>query len=397
MEEAGRSHFAVEVEDLSHRISTLRETITSLHQTFLLRETERQQRSLAVSNSELVISEIETAVLARSDSAMSLSPQVCLDEIAMLRSQLLKLGKAECQLRSRGPEDVTSSTALVAVKEDDGMVRTLQVWQSVFQETLAQYNRLSALLASQQASELALTVWESHLDQVTEGLASPASDSYLAIAEQMRVVALHRSLLLQSHQQLVTRQPAQPSDLLQRLSKRSKEVLDQLDERDSLLRSRQAMWDNFSLDQDKFHAWLREMEREKQLLNLKHVALTRLQIVLGKIQQLLDKIPTGEKLLAQLSAEQRDLKSHFSPASLAPVLTELHSYKERLSSVRAGLLTWAHHLARLDQLAAQERDVHTEVSQHMTEASNLTETEIPTDRGEAASQLVRCQVRSSVL
>merc|ERR1719150_1171115 len=40
MDEAGRSHFAVEVEELDHRISTLRDSITSLHQTFNTRKTD---------------------------------------------------------------------------------------------------------------------------------------------------------------------------------------------------------------------------------------------------------------------------------------------------------------------------------------------------------------------
>ena len=47
MDEAGRSHFAVEVEDLDHRISTLRDSITSLHQTFNTRKTDIEERHLA--------------------------------------------------------------------------------------------------------------------------------------------------------------------------------------------------------------------------------------------------------------------------------------------------------------------------------------------------------------
>ena len=47
MDEAGRSHFAVEVEDLDHRISTLRDSITSLHQTFNARKTDMEERNSA--------------------------------------------------------------------------------------------------------------------------------------------------------------------------------------------------------------------------------------------------------------------------------------------------------------------------------------------------------------
>ena len=381
MDDGGRSHFAVEVDDLAHRISTLRDTITTLHQTFTSRHSDLQQSNLAVGNCVSVMTEVETALVSRSDSEeMTLSPELCVDEITLLRSQLLKLSRAESQLTETGPERLSSSTALVAVREKDNMVSTLQVWQRVFQETLAKYNRLSSLLASQQAQDLALRLWENHLDQVTEGLAAPTSQSYTTIAEQMRVISMQRSLLLQSQQQLMLRQPSQRTELVKGLSRRSHEVLDQIDERNSLLRSRQAMWDNFSLDQDKLHSWLREMEREKQLLNLKHVALVRVPVVLTKIKQLLERIPAGERLLAQLSAQQKDLRSNFDSSSLASVRQSLHSFQERLSSVRAGLLTWSDHLNRLDLLKAEEQRLSAQISQQMESPARLVETDLPTDR-----------------
>ena len=88
MDEAGRSHFAVEVEELDHRISTLRDSITSLHQTFNARKTDIEQRNLAVENSKQVISEVETALVARAEShpELSLNPELCLDEMLPLRS-----------------------------------------------------------------------------------------------------------------------------------------------------------------------------------------------------------------------------------------------------------------------------------------------------------------------
>ena len=49
MDEGGRSHFVVEVEDLGHRISILRETIMNLHQT--LEET----KSAEISNNNNVL------------------------------------------------------------------------------------------------------------------------------------------------------------------------------------------------------------------------------------------------------------------------------------------------------------------------------------------------------
>ena len=76
---------------------------------------------------------------------------------------------------------------------------------------------------------------------------------------------------------------------------------------------------------NKLTSWIREMEKEKQMLNLKHVALIRLPKLLRKIQSLLEKIPTGEKLFKQLSSVQSDLKTSFNSSVLHSVKSELHS------------------------------------------------------------------------
>ena len=394
MDEAGRSHFAVEVEELDHRISTLRDSITSLHQTFNTRKTDIEQRNLAVEKSKEVISEVETALVTRthSDPEISLNPELCLAEITAVRSQLLKLGKVESQLSERRPERLSCSTALVAVRQDETLVTTLQVWQDVFQDTLARYNRLSALLASQQAKDLALRVWESHLDQVSESLSVAPSTSYMAIAEQMRIISMHRNLLLQSQQLLLRQSSAsQSSEAVSRLARRNQEVLGKLEERNVLLRDRQTRWDKFSVESDKLQAWVREMEREKQLLNLKHLALKRVPIVLTKIQQLLEKVPTGEKLFKQLAGQQAELKSHYDSSSLAWVRVEVHGLQERLSSLKAGLLTWSDHLVRLDHLVGQTEQLEREISQELQEPTVLADSALPTDREQARAELVMCR------
>ena len=48
MDEGGRSHFVVEVEDLGHRISILRETIMNLHQTLETKSAEKTSKIFLV-------------------------------------------------------------------------------------------------------------------------------------------------------------------------------------------------------------------------------------------------------------------------------------------------------------------------------------------------------------
>ena len=108
-------------------------------------------------------------------------------------------------------------------------------------------------------------------------------------------------------------------------SKENQNILEKINNRNEVLRNRQILWDTYTLDLDKLTAWLRDMEREKQMLNLKHVAQIRLPKILRKIQTLLEKIPSGEKLYKKLVSLQYDLKINFSSSVQHSVKSELHN------------------------------------------------------------------------
>ena len=151
----------------------------------------------------------------------------------------------------------------------------------------------------------------------------------IVVAVQMSVGVLHRTLLMQNQQQLMVRQPSEEAYLVQNLTTRNQLLLDQIDNRNQVLTNRQLMWEGFTLDQDKLASWLREMEKEKQSLNLKHVALLRLPKLLSKIKQLLDRTPQGETLLKQLVSAQSNLQSNFNPSIISSVRSEIHSFQVR--------------------------------------------------------------------
>merc|ERR1712079_706996 len=187
---------------------------------------------------------------------------------------------------------------------------------------------------------------------VASNLSTPPSESYQEIGEQISLGVLHRTLLIHNQQQLMVRQPSEHAHAVKNLAAKNKELLAQIDNKNMVLRNRQLLLDNFSLDQDKLAAWLRDMEREKQLLNLKYIAVKRLPSILKKIQQLLDKLPKGEKLYKQLVLVQCNLKSNFNSSVMSSTRSEVYCLQERLSSLKAGLLTWMDHLQRIEELSA---------------------------------------------
>ena len=329
MDDVGKSHFVLEVEDLSHRISILRNTITSLYQSLELKQTEIVKNNNIIEDAKNVLSDSENALVTRSATAQELAakPQLAIEQIENLRLQLTMLGRTESNLTWMGPERVDSSTALVPYTNNDEVVDTLQLWQNVFEDTLQKYHNLSSLLASQKSKEIALKIWENHLDQVSSALSTPLSESYNEIGEQISVGVVHRGLLMHNQQQLMVRQPSEEAPLIQNLTTRNQELLDQIDNRNQVLTNRQLLWEGFTLDQDKLASWLREMEKEKQSLNLKHVALLRLPKLLAKIKQLLARTPQGEGLLKQLVTVQSKLQSNFNPSIMSSVRTEIHSFQ----------------------------------------------------------------------
>ena len=327
MDEGGRSHFVVEVEDLGHRIAILRETIMNLHQTLETKSAEISNNNNIMENAKEVLHETENALIRRtpSDEEVLSDPDLAFQQITALKTQLISLSKVESNLTGLKTEAFDPCTTLVPYNQSSEIVSTLQIWQNVFEDALGRYHRLSSLLASQHAKEMALKVWENQLEQAASKLDTPLSSSYEEIGEQMSLGDIHRTLLLHNQQQLMVRQPSPHARAIQDLTKRNQNILEKIDNRNGILRTRQILWDTYSLDLSKLTAWIRDMEREKQMLNLKHVALIRLPKLLRKIHMLLEKMPVGEKLYKQLVSVQSDLKTSFNSSVLHSVKSELHS------------------------------------------------------------------------
>ena len=412
MDDGGRSHFVLEVDELSHRILILRDTITNLQQTLESRQTEITNNNQLVQDAKETMSQTEhmLAVKQFTDEDISLNPDLALDHISNIKSQLISLTRTEANLTGIKPEVMESCTAIVPFTQSDEIVNTLQVWQKVFQDTLSKYHKMTSSLAFQQSKDAALKVWQNQVDQVASNLSTQPSESYQEIGEQISLGVLHRTLLIHNQQQLMVRQPSEHAHAVKNLAAKNKELLAQIDNKNIVLRNRQLLLDNFSLDQDKLAAWLRDMEREKQLLNLKYIAVKRLPSILKKIQQLLDKLPKGEKLYKQLVLVQSNLKSHFNSSVMSSTRSEVHCLQvnmimyvnhydvhcgmiqERLSSLKAGLLTWMDHLQRIEELSANCENLSKHIDDQLATYDAHIESLLPVLSDHVLADVQICQV-----
>ncbi len=71
---------------------------------------------------------------------------------------------------------------------------------------------------------------------------------------------------------------------LSALSSAHSEAVEDVKKRGALIADRIRAWEEFRRKEDKLFAWLRQMEREKLSLNLKHVQVRRIADVLQRIE-----------------------------------------------------------------------------------------------------------------
>ena len=330
MDEKIASHFAIEVEDLSKKISILKESVNSLLQSMEIQKSEAQKCENEVEHAKNSLSKISSS-LSESIGFQTEFPEnstLSLEQVTSLQSHLNNLSEIETSLIVS--EQEKNSTSLVPFKNED-IVTTMQLWQNVFEQTLGNYNHLTAELAKQQSKEISIKIWENHMNQVSSNLQIQLSDSYYDICKELSNSVLHKKLLMQNQQQLIMRYPTENMVTLQNVATRNNELLEKVEQKSLILRDRQAMWDTYVSDQERFLVWLREMEKEKQQLNLKHVALRRLPKLVQKIKMLLEKIPHGEKIYKKLASEHSTMRDHFSDSFMSSIKSESHSYQVKLN------------------------------------------------------------------
>jgi hypothetical protein len=135
------------------------------------------------------------------------------------------------------------------------------------------------------------------------------------------------------------------------------------------------------------------MEKEKLKLSLKHVPSRRLPKVLAWLLKLLDRVPRGEQLARQLAAQLPQLLiSDSSSCGSAAVRLELHNMQERISSLRAGLLTWQDHLKRVQQLLAEAEQLVADSAAVMEAPRQLVDADLPSQMESVHDELLRSKV-----
>ncbi|CAG9785834.1 unnamed protein product [Diatraea saccharalis] len=270
------------------------------------------------------------------------------DKLIALRDNLIALGKSEA--------DIAPATAELPdidrdVSDEHSIVRILELWQAMFRDTFLHYHRLSTALVRSGDAAIALRLWHEYLLDLQSFLSGSVPADYENLTEHRRLCRVHRNLLtsqrsvlMNENKELKNRDLADKFDTLTNLHN---ETLARIVERQDEVCTRIAAWDDYREINTELLRWLKEMEREKEKLQLRYVHIKRINKVLNKIQNLSDKIPEGRKQTEKLLINLKKVLEFTEEAYGASVRIEYAGVVKRVDNLQASLDTWRDFLSRI--------------------------------------------------
>ncbi|XP_071747048.1 uncharacterized protein [Lepeophtheirus salmonis] len=350
----GRQHFNKDIESLIHRLEFLKTALSIVQTEAAQQVTDASKLNGTISSAKSRIQKVQEEtkqIKSQSMPSSSTEPQ-----IASLREHLLELGRIEAETNN----NLKVSTGIDGERED--IKGVLKLWQSVFQETFARYQELSCALSENHDIDSALDLWKKYLGRVEKELDQDLPKNYDSLLERKRIYGVHKTLLEDHHQSLskIESEKSLPLSLLH------ENVIKSLDNRAEFISERLKSWEEYKAENDELFLWLKQMEREKARLHLKHVPIHSIDDILQKIEYLLEKTTYGESLVErQQKRLSGDLATEYETNISKGLKTELHSVRQRISSLKAGLRTWKDHLLRVKKLSNDFDLKSTEMNQFL--------------------------------
>ncbi|XP_018304057.1 nesprin-1-like isoform X2 [Mycetomoellerius zeteki] len=331
-----------EVEALGQRLEDVRETLSTLADTVDARVLNQELARGDLCQTKNFLDSVQQSLTAVGQGESN-------EQLTVLRNHLLALTRTEPQLQS------IKDRALDVSVQESSVVEVVQLWQRVFQETFQQYHRLSTRLIRSQDVIAALKLWEEYLTHVQDFLSSGMPGDYNSLSEHRNLCEVHRKLLPEQQNLILTVRQEEDRDRsvteqFNALTNLHNETLARILERHATVRDRISAWDRYKLDQRKLLTWLKEVERERQRMNLQFIHLRRLEKILQRIQALLDKMPIGETQVESLQEQQEYLLTNCDEALAVSIRMEHAANVQRIANLRAGLETWRDFVQRVQKL-----------------------------------------------
>jgi nesprin-1 len=343
-----------EVEALGKRLEDVRESLTALADVAEARAVSREETTNEINGTRTYLDSVQRCV-----DNIEQSPDTDSEEkLLTLREHLLALSKAEGQIQKIKDKtlEMTQST-----RTETSVIEILELWQQVFRETFQQYHRLSTRLIKNEDGAAALKLWQEYLLNVQQFLQGSIPGDYHSLSEHQHLCQVHQNLLTTQQNVLkpLDKKESQlgsglvESSVMEQfnsLTNLHNETLSRIMERHKEVQTRLNAWDDYKQDQNKLLIWLKNIEKDREKMQLKYIHIRRIPKLLSRIQTLLGKIPQGEEQTDSLQKQQNLLLQFCDDALATSIRMEHAAIKQRISNLQAGLETWRQFLERITLL-----------------------------------------------
>lgn len=270
------------------------------------------------------------------------------DKLIALRENLIALGKSEADI---APAKAELPEIDRDVSDEHSIVRILELWQAMFRDTFLHYHRLSTALVRSGDAATALRLWHEYLLDLQSFLSASVPADYENLTEHRRLCRVHRNLLASQRSVLMNENKESKNrdlaDKFDTLTNLHNETLARIVERHDEVCTRIAAWDEYRQVYTELLRWLKEIEREKEKLQLRYVHIKRIHKILTKVQNLADKLPEGRKLSEKLLENLKKVMEFTEETYGASVRMEYAGIVKRVDNLQASLDTWRDFLTRI--------------------------------------------------
>ena len=373
-----------EVEALGKRLEDVRESLTVLADVAEAKAQSREETNNEINGTRTFLDSVQRCV-----DNIEQSPDTDSEEkLITLREHLLALSKAEGQIQKIKDKtlEMTEST-----RTETSVIEILELWQQVFRETFQQYHRLSTRLIKNEDGAAALKLWQEYLLNVQQFLQGTIPGDYHSLSEHQHLCQVHQNLLTTQQNVLKPIDQKEPlgsglveSSVMEQfnsLTNLHNETLSKIMERHKEVQARLNAWDDYKQDQNKLLTWLKNIEKDREKMQLKYVHIRRIPKLLTRIQNLLSKIPQGEEQADNLQKQQNLLLQFCDDALATSIRMEHAAIKQRISNLQAGLQTWHQFLERITFLLKTHEDnvqkvqtLYEDIQEAIAEAASQTPT-----------------------
>ncbi|XP_025834539.1 nesprin-1-like [Agrilus planipennis] len=367
-----------EVEALGQCLQDVRQSLTSLAEIAEKNVTSKNTTDGQLRQTKDYLDSVQSYVNdIREDTSVERDDAGVEENLRSLRDHLVGLSKKEGDIQKMKNEQSEAPYT----KTDVSILEILKLWQQVFRETFQEYHRLSSRLIKNEDGAAVLKLWQEYILFVQQFLSESIPGDFESLSEHNQLCEIHHNLLLS--QQGVLRSTEEPGGKLgsgvveesiiekfNSLTNLHNETLAKIVHRREQVNERLNKWEEYRNGQSKLLAWLKDIEKDRERLQLRYIHLRRVPVIQNRIQALLNRIPLGEHQSEQLQRQLDVIVSFCDEALSTSIRMEHAAITQRISNLQAGLQTWN---SFLDKIALLVNEYEERVKKVQIIYSNVRE------------------------